>query len=185
MARSALDNLIEGSWPESLAFQNAFESTVAFLFSRCLKEWVWLKRLSFTNAAKRLSFTNAAKRLSFTKPWSPSDGSSKHYIGCTETEFKTRHYNHSHSIRHREKRNATVLSKAFWNAKDSGHEPSIKWSIANRATAYQPGSWSCNLCLTEKLAILLADKRTALNKRSELTGKCRHKNKYKLKNFRA
>ena len=38
----------------------------------------------------------------------------------------------------------------------------MKWSIANRATAYQPGSRSCNLCLTEKLAILLADKRRLL-----------------------
>ena len=114
-----------------------------------------------------------------------SDGSSKHYIGCSETEFKTRYYNHTHSFRYREKRNPTELSKAFWNAKDSGHEPIIKWSITDRATAYQPGSRSCNLCLTEKLAILLADKRTALNKRSELTGKCRHKNKYKLKNVRA
>ena len=114
-----------------------------------------------------------------------SDGSSKYYIGCTKTEFKTRYYNHTHSFRYREKRNATELSKAFWNAKDSGHEPSIKWSIADRATAYQPGSRSCNLCLTEKLTILLADKRTALNERSELTGKCRHKNKYKLKNVRA
>ena len=109
-----------------------------------------------------------------------SDGSSKHYFGCTETEFKTRRYNHTHSFRYREQRNATELSKAFWNAKDSGREPSIKWSIADRATAYQPGSRSCNLCLTEKLTILLADKRTALNKRSELTGKCRHENKYKL-----
>ena len=113
-----------------------------------------------------------------------SDGSSKHYIGCTETEFKTRCFNHTQSFRWREKRNATELSKAFWNAKDSGHEPIIKWFIADRTTAYQPGSQSCNLYLTEKLAILLADKRTALNKRSELTGKCRHKNKYKLKNVR-
>ena len=95
-----------------------------------------------------------------------SHGSSKQYIECTETEFKTSYYNHTHSFRYREKRNATELSKAFWNAKDSGHEPIIKRSIADRATAYQTGSRSCNLCLTEKLAILLADKRTALNRRS-------------------
>ena len=88
-----------------------------------------------------------------------------------------------HSFRYREKRNAAELSKAFWNAKDSGHEPVIKWFIADRAIACQPGSRTCNLCLTEKLAIRLADKRTALNKRSELTGKCRHKNKHKLKTF--
>ena len=57
--------------------------------------------------------------------------------------------------------------------------------LIERASADQPGSRSCNLCLTEKLAILLADKRAALNRRSELTGKCRHKNKFKLKNVRA
>ena len=74
--------------------------------------------------------------------------------------------------------------KAFWNALDFSHEPVIKWPIADRATAYQPVSRSCNLCLTEKLAILLAEKRTSLNKRSELTGKCWLKNKYKLKNVR-
>ena len=94
----------------------------------------------------------------------------KQYIGCTETEFKTRYYNHTHSFRYRKKRNATELLKAFWNAKDSCNEPAIKWSIAGQATAYQPRSQSCNLCLTEKLAILLADKHTAINKRSELTG---------------
>ena len=177
MARSAIDHLIEGSWPVlSKAFQNAFESTVAFLFSRCLKEWVVEKAVIYKCHKKAFIY-----KASIT-----SDGSSKHYIGCTETEFKTRYYHHTHSFRHREKRNATVLSKAFWNAFEStSHEPSIKWSIADRATAYQPGSRTCNLCLTEKLAILLADKCTALNKRSELMGKCRHKNKYKLKNVRA
>ena len=76
------------------------------------------------------------------------------------------------SLRHREKRNATELSKAFWQAKDSGHNPTIQWSIVDRATAYQPGTRHCNLCLTEKLTILRAYKHTALNKRSELTGKC-------------
>ena len=107
-----------------------------------------------------------------------SGSSSKHYIGCTETEFRTRYFNHTHSFRYRETRNATELSIAYWNAKDSGHEPVIKWSIADRATTYQPGSRSCNLCLSEKLAILLADKHAAFNKRSELMAKCRHKNKY-------
>ena len=96
-----------------------------------------------------------------------SGGSFKHYIGCTKTKFQTRYYNHTHSFRYREKRNATELSKALWNAKDSGHQPAIIWSIADPATAHQPGFRCCKLCLTEKLAILLADKRTALNQKSE------------------
>ena len=111
---------------------------------------------------------------------------SKHYIGCTENEFKTRFYKHTQSLRHRAKRNATELSKAFWRVKDSGHNPTIKWSIVDRATAYQPGTRNYNLCLIKnikKLIILLADKHTALNKHSELTEKFWHKNKFKLKNI--
>ena len=67
-----------------------------------------------------------------------SGGTSKHYIGFTETEFKARYYNHF--FRNREKRNATELLKAFWNAENSGHEPAFRWSTADRAKAYQPGS---------------------------------------------
>ena len=105
-----------------------------------------------------------------------SSGTSKHYIWCIGTKFMARYCNHTHSFRYREKRNAAELSKAFWNAKDSGNEPVIKWSIAVRATAYHATSRCCNLCLTEKLAILLADS-VLHSTRSELTKKCRHKNK--------
>ena len=84
-----------------------------------------------------------------------SESSSTHYIGCSKTEFKTRYYNHTHSFRYREKTNPTELSKAFWNAEDSGHEPVIKWFVADRATANQPGSRSCNLCLRNSQFFLL------------------------------
>ena len=131
-----------------------------------------------------LSMENAAKKLTFTKPPSHLMAPSNIILGAPKREFKNRYHNHTLFFRYREKRNATELSKAFWNAKDSGHEPIIKWTIADRAIDYRPGSRSCNLCLTEKLAIFLADKRTALNKRSELAWKCSHKNKYKLKNVR-
>ena len=33
-----------------------------------------------------------------------------------------------------------ITLKSILNAKDSDHKPSIKWSIADRATAYQPES---------------------------------------------
>ena len=76
------------------------------------------------------------------------------------------------------KRNPTELSKTFWNAKESGFNPIINWKIINQVILYKPGQKCCNLCLTEKLKILLANQPTTLNKRSELTGKCRHKNKF-------
>ena len=108
----------------------------------------------------------------------------KNYYGCSETEFKARYYNHRQSFNHRHKSHATELSKAIWHYRDLGIEPHIDWSIMAKSFPYQPGAKSCNLCLTEKLVILQADPRSLLNKRSELSGKCRHTNKFKLKNFK-
>ena len=102
------------------------------------------------------------------------------YIGCSETEFKSRYHNHIQSFENIEKRNATELSKTFWNAKESGLNPTINRKIINQVIPYKLGQKCCNLCLTEKLEILLANQTTILNIRSELTGKCRHKNKFKL-----
>ena len=56
-------------------------------------------------------------------------------------------------------------------------------SIAAKTSPYQPGAKSCNLCLAEKLALLQSNPTTTLNKRSELSSKCRHKTKSKLKSF--
>ena len=50
----------------------------------------------------------------------------KHYYGCCETEFKTRFYNHNQSFKFRRKCNATKLSKAFWQLKDTGQNSSIE-----------------------------------------------------------
>ena len=111
-----------------------------------------------------------------------TDSTTKNYYGCSETEFKTRYYNHKQSFTNRKKQYATELSKAFWQATDEGQHPCIKWNIAARTKPYKPGTRRCNLCLEEKLAILKADPSTLLNKRTELYGKCRHKNKFKLKN---
>ena len=74
-----------------------------------------------------------------------SNGTARHYFGCSETEFKTRFNNHKQSLVHRRKRNATELSKAVWNAEDAETNPSIEWSIAAKTNPYQPGAKSYNL----------------------------------------
>ena len=43
------------------------------------------------------------------------------------------------------KRNATELSKTFWNAKESGLNPTINWKIINQVISYKPGQKCCNL----------------------------------------
>ena len=106
----------------------------------------------------------------------------KNYFGLCETKFKARHYNHVQSFRHRQKSNATELSKYVWSCRDAGYELTNAWSIVCHAKPYQQGDKQCQLCLAKKYSILTADPSTTLNKRTELVNKCRHKNKYKLKN---
>ena len=98
----------------------------------------------------------------------------KIYIGSTETPFKQRLANHLMSFRHERYENSTELLKHVWKLKREGETFHISWRILRRASAYSSLSKRCNLCLTEKLMILHADKSTLLDKRSELVSKWRH-----------
>ena len=107
----------------------------------------------------------------------------KKCIGSTETSFKQRLANHQTSFRHERYENSTELSKHIWKLKREGKAFRISWRILRKASAYSSLSKRCNLCLTEKLMILSADKTTLLNRRSELISKCRHQNKLSLLSF--
>ena len=108
----------------------------------------------------------------------------KVYIGLTEPPFKLRFSNHKQSFKHQKYQNSTELSKYIWQLKTSSTPFDIKWSIATRSQAYTNETKRCDLCLTEKLAIIDAEKGTLLNKRPELISKCRHENKFYLRNFK-
>ena len=108
---------------------------------------------------------------------------SKVYIGSAETPFKQRYANHLMSFRHDRYENQTELSKYIWRLKREGKGFNVDWDILRRAPAYSSLSKRCDLCLTEKLMILSADKSSLLNKRSEIVSKCRHQNKFYLSNF--
>ena len=108
---------------------------------------------------------------------------SRHYFGLCKAEFKAQFYSHGSSLKDQRKMNATELSKAVWDYKNRGIEPLISWFIICKAAAFKSGAKRCDLCLTEILAILQADQRTLLNKRSELISKCKHRTKFKLKNI--
>ena len=113
-----------------------------------------------------------------------ANGSKMHYYGLCETDLKSRYYNHVQSFKHRAKSKTTELSKFIWESRDSGIDPTLTWNIIQHAPAYKSGSKNCGLCLEEKYAILHAEEDTLLNKRSELVNKCRHRNKFKLINFK-
>ena len=107
----------------------------------------------------------------------------KLYFGLTETSFKSRFANHKYSFNHKKHENSTELSKYIWNLKQKGQVYNIDWSIVTKATPYTNATKRCDLCVTEKLCIINADKNNLLNKRTELVSKCRHENKFYIMNF--
>ena len=106
----------------------------------------------------------------------------KNYIGLTEGTFKQRYNQHKLTFRHRRYINSTELSKHIWQLKDKDINFNIQWSIIAKASTYSNSSKKCDLCLTEKLMIIKHSNNKLLNKRSELISKCRHENKFYLKN---
>ena len=68
--------------------------------------------------------------------------------------------------------------------KEKGDNFEIKWDIVRHAIPYKCGTRKCDLCLTEKLLILQGNETNMINKRSEIISKCRHGNKFKLKNMK-
>ena len=87
---------------------------------------------------------------------------------------------HKCDFRNRGRQHSTTLSTHVWSLKDQGLEPDVRYRIVARAKAYSPVTRRCGLCVAEKLAIAKGDPRFMLNKRSEIAGKCRHKNKRPL-----
>jgi hypothetical protein len=103
------------------------------------------------------------------------------YIGLTEGTFKTRYSAHASSFKHEKHRTSTELSKKVWELKEDGTPYKIKWTIVKHAHPYRGGGRTCDLCLTEKLYILMHKSESILlNKRRELISKCRHVNKFRL-----
>ena len=105
-----------------------------------------------------------------------TNGKAYSYIGLTEHEFKKRWYAHKQSFKNPKYRLSTELSKLVWELQDNNIEHNINWKIITRSNSYRAGEKFCNLCLTEKLHILKNP--DSINKRSELTSKCRHLNKF-------
>ena len=108
---------------------------------------------------------------------------SKEYIGLTSNTFKQRYSSHKASFTHRKLSSSTALSTYIWDLKDREIPHTSTWSILKRAPPYSRETKMCQLCLTEKTLICLADHHSSLNKRNEIMSKCRHRAKHLLKNW--
>ena len=68
--------------------------------------------------------------------------------------------------------------------KEKNVTPALTREVFRTAKAYSDIAKRCSLCLDEKLAIISHPcPNGLLNRRSELITKCRHENKFLLKNF--
>ena len=111
-----------------------------------------------------------------------SNNSSMTYIGLTGDSFKTRFNGHTATFRNRES-NMSTLSSHVWDMEDKNIDYNIKWKIRKKAMMYKPGASYCDLCISEKVEILLANPKSSLNKRTEILERCRHRRRFKLRNF--
>ena len=102
------------------------------------------------------------------------------YYGSTARKFIERFHIHKHSLRHRESRNGTSLSKKVWQLRDQGHRPNVSFSIFKRSHSAGTCAPRCNLCLTEKQVIIHEGSPDMLNARSEIFSKCKHRNRWKV-----
>ena len=92
-------------------------------------------------------------------------GASQLLVECLRTSNKQERY-------------TTALSHAVWEAIDKKDDPRIEWSVLANSCVYHTDAPGCNLCHDEKLAILLEDPSFILDKRTELSSKRCHKNKF-------
>ena len=112
------------------------------------------------------------------------ENESKEYIGSTETEFKLRYANHKTSFNNPLRKNATALSQYLWKLKTEDKPVNVKWEILHKSRPYKAGTRKCDLCISEKAAILKSNPAITLNKRNEICNKCRHRSKFKVGNIR-
>ena len=124
---------------------------------------------------------NCLKKCLVYKAVVETENDTKSYIGCCETAFKTRFSNHKLSFNKKIYSTKTELSKHIWNLKDNNREFKISWSIIAQVSPNFCKGKRCNLCLTEKLLINKHMDQNLINSRDEILNKCRHKNKFRLK----
>ena len=88
------------------------------------------------------------------------------------------------SFKHKKHVNDTELSKYLWKLKEENADYNLQWSIKAYASPYKCGTRECDLYLTESLIIARSDPKKLLDKRTGLVSKCRHRNKFLLRNIR-
>ena len=102
------------------------------------------------------------------------------YFGSCSTKFSKRYANHKHSLTNRNSKQGTILSQKFWELRDQGLHPTVSFSIYKESRSAESCAKRCNLCLSEKLAILDNISENMLNVRTETFSRCKHRARWKV-----
>ena len=103
------------------------------------------------------------------------------FLGVSKTTFKVSYGNHNKSFTKQHHKNNTELSKEYWKVKQQNRITRIKWKVLRKCHTYNKKK-TVYLMPKWKYEIACRKGDNLLNKRTEILGTCRHKNKYKLKN---
>ena len=109
----------------------------------------------------------------------------KVYLGISEATFKVSCGNHKKLFTKQHHKNDTELSIEYWKVKQQNGIPIINWKVLRKCHAYDQKKKQCIFCLNGKYEIASYKRDSLLNKRTEILGTCRHRNKYKIKNCRS
>ena len=93
-------------------------------------------------------------------------------LAAAKLNLRPGFYNHRQSFNHRDKANATELSKTVWKYKDKGINRGELGQLFANHLHIPAALGAATCCVAEKLAILQVDQRTLLNKQSEFVSKC-------------
>ena len=105
------------------------------------------------------------------------DYRNKIYYDISETKFMSRYANHRKSVKNRNYKTDTELSKEIWKLKEQSKNADIQWEILEIYQSFNTSTKRCTLCLNEKLAIAIHKEDT------KIISKCRHSIKYILGNY--
>ena len=105
----------------------------------------------------------------------------KVYLGVSKTTFMVYYGNHKKSFIKQRHKNNTELSKKYLKVKQQNGILRIKWKVLRKCQVHNQKKRQCILWLNEKYEIACYKEDNLLNKRAEILGTSRHRNKYKLK----
>ena len=104
-----------------------------------------------------------------------NQGGEETYVGLAKN-FKKRYGKHKSTLTVYKPDGNTTLSTHFWQEKEAGRDPKVKWKILEKnIPTYNPVTKICRLCIREKFNIVMNPHLATLNSRQEIFAHCRHK----------